>query len=259
MQYDKRKKAEKIIKIIDKNPEMYLITHYSCESFYDITDGRTPRITSIAVYNFESAQTDSFSLHKIAERKHIDLSEIEDKYDQLEKQMLTEFFKYAKEHKEYKWIHWNMRDMNYGFKAIENRYLVLGGTPFYIPDTNKIDLSRLLIQYYGVGYIDHPRMEKLIDYNHISAKDFLSGADEAIAFENKEYVKLHMSTLRKVDVFANILNRVINNKLKVKSKWYEMYGLSFQGIFNYCREKWWIQLIWSAILLLLGAILGKLI
>ena len=102
------------------------------------------------LYNFESAQTDSFSLHKIAERKHINLSEIEDKYDQLEKQMLTEFFKYAKEHKEYKWIHWNMRDMNYGFKAIENRYLVLGGTPFYIPDTNKIDLSRLLIQYYGV-------------------------------------------------------------------------------------------------------------
>ena len=173
--------------------------------------------------------------------------------------MLTEFFKYAKEHKEYKWIHWNMRDMNYGFKAIENRFLVLGGNPFIINDSNKIDLSRLLIQYYGVGYIDHPRMEKLIDYNHISAKDFLSGAEEAKAFENKEYVKLHMSTLRKVDVFANILNRVINKKLKVKSKWYEMYGLSFQGVFNYCREKWWIQLLWSALLLVLGAILGKII
>ena len=101
MQYDKHKKAEKILKTIDKNPEMYLVIHYSCESFYDITDGRTPRITSIAVYNFESAQTDSFSLHKIAERKHINLSEIEDKYDQLEKQMLTEFFKYAKEHKDF--------------------------------------------------------------------------------------------------------------------------------------------------------------
>ena len=152
-----------------------------------------------------------------------------------------------------------MRDMNYGFKAIENRFLVLGGNPFIINDSNKIDLSRLLIQYYGVGYIDHPRMEKLIDYNHISAKDFLSGAEEAKAFENKEYVKLHMSTLRKVDVFANILNRVINKKLKVKSKWYEMYGLSFQGVFNYCREKWWIQLLWSALLLVLGAILGKII
>ena len=151
MQYDKHKKAEKIIKAIDKNPEMYLVIHYSCESFYDITDGRTPRITSIAVYNFESAQTDSFSLHKIAERKHINISEIEDKYDQLEKQMLTEFFKYAKEHKEYKWIHWNMRDINYGFKAIENRFLVLGGKPFIINDSNKIDLSRLLIQYYGPG------------------------------------------------------------------------------------------------------------
>ena len=97
------------------------------------------------------------------------------------------------------------------------------------------------------------------EYTHISAKDFLSGSEEAKAFENKEYVKLHMSTLRKVDVFANILNRVINKKLKVKSKWYEMYGLSFQGVFNYCREKWWIQLLWSALLLVLGAILGKII
>ena len=58
-------------------------------------------------------------------------------------------------------------------------------------------------------------MEKLIELNNIGAKDYLSGKDEATAFENKEYVKLHRSTLRKVDVFANILNRTINNTLKV--------------------------------------------
>jgi hypothetical protein len=36
--------------------------------------------------------------------------------------------------------------MNYGFKAIEHRYSVLGGNPYKIPDEKKIDISRILIQ-----------------------------------------------------------------------------------------------------------------
>ncbi len=256
MQYEKHKNARKCMTEIDNNPHNYLIIHYSCESFYGITDGRTPRITSIAVYDYASAQTDSFSMHKIAEKKHVSIENIESQYDSLEKDMLEEFFTYAKEHQSYKWIHWNMRDINYGFKAIEHRFSVLGGEPYKILDSNKIDLARLLIQCYGVGYIDHPRMEKLLNYNNIQAKDYLSGQQEALAFENKEYIKLHMSTLRKVDVFANILNRAINNTLKVKSKWHEIYGISVQGIFNFCKETWWIQIIWTLISLIAGAVLG---
>ena len=257
MQYDKHRSARKILAEIDKNPNNYLIIHYSCESFYDITDGHTPRITSIAVYNYASAQTDSFSMHKVAEKKHILIDNIESQYDDLEKKMLDEFFTYAKEHQGYIWIHWNMRDINYGFKAIEHRYSVLGGTPYKISDDRKIDLARILIQCYGVGYIDHPRMEKLLEYNNIKAKDYLTGSQEADAFKNKEYVKLHMSTLRKVDVFANILNRAINKSLKVKSKWYEIYGVSIQGVLNFCKDTWWIQLIWTVISLFLGALIGE--
>ena len=63
MQNDKHKNAKKVLKEIDCNPSNYLIIHYSCESFYDITDGHTPRITSIAVYSYSTAQTDSFSIH----------------------------------------------------------------------------------------------------------------------------------------------------------------------------------------------------
>lgn len=54
MQYEKHKSARKIFSDIDKNPSKYLIIHYSCESFYDIKDGHTPRITSIAVYDYTS-------------------------------------------------------------------------------------------------------------------------------------------------------------------------------------------------------------
>ena len=114
MQHTRHKNARKLFLEIDSNPQNYLIIHYSCESFYDIKDGHTPRITSIAVYDYATAQTDSFSIHKMAEKSHIDVADIESHYDELEKAMLAEFFEYAKEHKTYFWIHWNMRDMNYG-------------------------------------------------------------------------------------------------------------------------------------------------
>lgn len=259
MQYERHQKAKKTFQDIDQNPQNYLIIHYSCESFYKINDGHTPRITSIAVFNYATAQTESFSIHKMAEKSNIDMNEIESKYDSLERSMLDEFFKYANDHKNYYWIHWNMRDINYGFQAIEHRFSVLGGEPYKIPDANKIDLSRELINCYGIGYIGHPRMEKLLEKNKITAKDYLSGQQEAEAFENHEYVKLHMSTLRKVDVFANILTRAINNTLKVNSKWTEIYGISIQGIFNFCKETWWTQIIWTIISLILGALISSLI
>ena len=79
-------------------------------------------------------------------------------------------------HSNFFWIHWNMRDINYGFKAIEHRYSVLGGIPYNIPDEKKIDLARQLINCYGVGYAGHPRMEKLLEQNDIKAKDYLNGS-----------------------------------------------------------------------------------
>lgn len=258
MQHDKHKKACSIFKEMDQNPQNYLIIHYSCESFYDITDGRTPRITSIAIYSFSTAQTDSFSIHKTAEKMHVSVDSIESRYDELEKAMLDDYFIYISTHQNYKWIHWNMRDINYGFKAIEHRYEVLGGSPIPIADSHKIDLSRLLIQRYGISYIGHPRMESLLELNNIKAKDYLKGAEEAEAFKNKEYIKLHQSTLRKVDVFSNIINRSIQGTLKVQSKWYEIYGISPQGIFEFCSNTWWVQIIIWFIALFLGAFLGNL-
>lgn len=119
--------------------------------------------------------------------------------------------------------------------------------------------ARQLINCYGVGYAGHPRMEKLLEQNDIKAKDYLNGSQEAAAFANKEYVKLHMSTLRKVDVFSNILNRAINNTLKVNSKWTEIYGISIQGILNYCKDTWWIQILWTLVSMVIGTVIGELI
>ena len=100
-------------------------------------------------------------------------------------------------------------------------------------------------------------MEKILEQNGIKAKDYLNGQQEADAFANRQYVKLHMSTLRKVDVFANIINRAINNTLKVQSKWTEIYGVSIQGFLNFCKDTWWIQLIWTLVSMFLGALISE--
>jgi hypothetical protein len=63
------------------------------------------------------------------------------------------FFAHVGSHRGLKYLHWNMRDINYGFAAIEHRHRVLGGSPVIVDDDKKIDLARLLIDIYGVGYV----------------------------------------------------------------------------------------------------------
>ena len=85
----KRNAALKRIGELDQKSEACVVIHYSCESFYDKTDGKTPRVTSIAVRNLASGQTESFSIHKVAEQRGIDFSNIESTYDSLERKRVA--------------------------------------------------------------------------------------------------------------------------------------------------------------------------
>lgn len=258
MQYKVRKNAISILNEIDKNRAISYIIHYSCGSFTESETGYSPRITSIAIYNLESGQTTSFSIHQVAEIKSIAFENIEVNYDSLEKEMLQNYFDFLNSHQTCKWIHWNMRNSNYGFKAIEHRFKVLGGVPVYLDDTNKIDLAKLFNEIYGDKYISHPKMENIIRKNEISMKDFMTGEEEARAFKNKEFVKLHQSTLRKVYAFSFLYDLALNKKLKSNSKWIDQYGFSLQGIYDYCTTNVFIVLIWNIIMLFLGGFIGSL-
>jgi hypothetical protein len=250
----KRNKARKSLAELMENSDHVLVIHYSCESFYDRENGTSPRITSIAVRNFANGQTKSFSVHQIAERQNL-LNTIDQEYDTLEKKMLDEFYVFVHAHTGFKWLHWNMRDMNYGFEAIEHRYKVLGGNPTEIPEQNRIDLNRLLIDIYGVGYIGHPRLTKIIELNKISNKDFLTGSDEAQAFINKEYVRLHFSTLRKVDILANIADRADQGSLLTNTTWKENFNFIPQVIGEWFKENWLASLL-LGIISIIGLIIG---
>ena len=200
-----------------------LIIHYSCESFYDWQRKPSPRITSVAVRRLYSGQTNSFSIHQVAERNSA-LENIDSDYDRLEHQMLQEFYEFVNQHKEDRWLHWNMRNINYGFSALEHRFRVLGGEPTIIADSQKFDLASILIDINGVGYTGHPRMETLLKKNRIVPLNFMTGAQEAAAFEQRNYVALHQSTLRKVDVIDNIARRAHDGYLRTNTRWWDFHG-----------------------------------
>lgn len=235
-----------------------LVVHYSCESFYDTEEGKTPRVTSIAVRNLASGQTESFSIHKLAEQMQLPFKEIDEKYDELEKEMLTEFFEFVRSHQHFCWVHWNMRDINYGFAALEHRFRVLKGEPVVIAEDRKFDLARALVSIYGVGYIGHPRLQKLIEKNKITDRGFLSGKEEADSFDEKDYIKLHQSTLRKVDILANIFERTADGSIKTNSNWVEQYGAHPKIIVEIVREHWlWSLIVMIAIIVGLVARVNK--
>lgn len=236
-----RKEVRQRLDAINGRRDMCLVIHYSCESFYDIKDGRTPRVTSIAIREFASGQTTSFSIHKNAELNGVPQADITAKYDELEKEMLAEFYAFLKTKPDHTFIHWNMRDINYGFQAIEHRYRVLRGKPVTVADGKKIDLARELVALFGVKYAPHGgsgRLHSLMDMNHITAKDALTGAGEAEAFEKQEYVKLHQSTLRKVDVIANLLDRTLDGSLRTKATWFDQHGFHPVAVIEWINEHW---------------------
>ena len=168
--------------------------------------------------------------------------------------MLDEFFAYLLVVPVQSFIHWNMRDINYGFQAIEHRYKVLGGEPTIVGDNRKFDLARILIALFGVGYAPHGqsgRMHSIMTLNLISERDALTGAEEAKAFDDAEFVKLHQSTLRKVDVIANLLDRVLSGNLKTASNWRERHGIHPAALVEYLTENW----VWGLIVVI-GVVFG---
>ena len=224
----KQQKAARVkLEALFQEPSTVSAIHYSCESFHDRPDGWSPRITSIAVANLATQQAESFSIHKLAERRQIQFSDIENYYNELELEMLRYFYSFLEQNHQTKFLHWNMRDDNYGFQAIDHRYRVLTGNehPSHrVPEGQKYDLAIILKDIYGPTYAPDPRMQKLLEINSAVPRGFLPGQDEALAFDNKEYHRLHQSSLAKVHAITTVAQMAFNRQLKTKTGIWQMHG-----------------------------------
>lgn len=163
VRWSKVKKANEVLRGLVSDSDNAFLVHYSCESFQGVKV-RTGRITSIAIRNLNSAQTKSFSVCQYAEVLKIADPDIMSRYAEIEKKMLEDYFLFLSNNQNKRYVHWNMRDIEYGFEAIEQRGKVVGcSNVFSLPLASRIDLARVMVQKYGANYVDHPRLEKLID------------------------------------------------------------------------------------------------
>ncbi len=231
----KRHEAIKQLELLMQQREHVQIIHYSCESF-DTENAQSPRIVSIVITNAKTTQTRSFSIFQIAEMKKLKRDEIMLHYDDLEYQMLSEFYDFVEKHEQYRWVHWSMRDLKYGFPALEHRFKTLGGAPHKIPEENLFDLSKMLSGKYSSFYMSNPRMKNIMTKNNLSYQDYLDGAQEAEAFERGDFLRIHRSTLRKADNMVNILERAASDRLLHDAKLRDIYGFDIRSMTLYIKD-----------------------
>ena len=254
------KHSKQIIKDYMTSKRDYAFIHYACQDLYNVQHDTSPRIASICVLFSGSRQVFLFSMASIADRESKDLSLADDTIlDEYELKLLTEFYSFLKTDKTAKgieyWLHWNMRDHNYGFEALSQRYLKLSGkkkVPAQIECDRRIDISSLLTRRYGIDYADHPRLQKLLEMNNIHPMNLMNGKDEAKAFDDREFIKIDRSIQAKVQAFSEIIERSANSELKTKSKLLkDIYGISPLGILQYIKE--------NAVLGIISTIIGGII
>lgn len=256
--YSDRQDSLKQLNYIDKNKKDYLIIHYACGNFYE-ENGLSSTIVCIAVRKLNDGQTTMFTINQIAEIKQIPFDKIDENYKILEKELLSRFFQFVKNNEDKIWIHWNMRDHNYGFKAIEHRYEALKGKPTKINDNNKIDLAWMFIKLFGKNYLPKPKMKNLMEFNNIDQRDFLSGEEEAIAIKKSEYLKINMSTSTKVDLFNHFIDLAIDNNLKTNTSTFELNGTDLKGRWYSLKETKIFPILSNFFNIIIGAIIGILI
>ncbi len=218
---------------IKRHPNRCLVIHYACQSLYDDKDGLSPSISNIVVKNFDNDQTLSFAAHFVAEKLHIPKEDIVNRFDEIERGLLEEFYAFVQTHLGDIWIHWNMVNIQYGFETLAHRYYILTGRSAPAIDVdNRINLAGLLQGIYGYDYVGTPHMQKLMDVNGGVRRDFALGKDEVELFKQGEYARLHASTISKVRFFSEVVELAIDRKLKTqKARFYVTAERAVDGLY----------------------------
>jgi hypothetical protein len=207
--------AKNFFKELRKAPDTFLVIHYSSQGLYDEgIDGLSPRITSIVVRHYSTRQTLSFTIHAVAEDLGIPKEEVEHRYDEVEREVLKQFYAFSRNNVGKTWVHWQMKNLVFGFEHLEHRYRMLSREePHRIPIEARVNIVDILRERYGEDFAPDPRMKNLMLLNGPIDRRFLSGEDEAAAFKNQEFIRMNTSTISKVEFFWWVIEQARRGKL----------------------------------------------
>lgn len=263
------KEANEFLKKYLENRKDYAIIHFARENHFDERYIKGPRIISIAVLYPDSDRMSIYSLQRSAEIGGMDFSACSDgEKDHIEKSMLSDFFNEVKNSGTKMWLHWNMKNDNFGFQTLSNRYKNLGGiieTEMQFKDDCTKNISTLFKMKYGPNYISRindvkGKMYALFEKNGITDPDLLNGLDEVREFASGHYVKVELSVVAKVKAFEQLIDYARNGELKTNSKAVrDIYGFSLNGILQYVRDNAVLAAVFSIITAIISTLICKLI
>lgn len=209
---ERRKAArEEIARALQSRHHAYVL-HYVGESF------ETPayRVTAIAARNLGSGATESFDIENVLRGLGLDPSTASDaELDNAERRMLEAFFKFAREHRNFYWLHWNMRNSAFGFQGLENRVRALGGRATIIPEGLRVDLGARMVDLFGDRYADPThRLRSLALRNQLPLPHLLDGPLQAEAVRRRDFAAATRSLLNRVDVMYAVATKAHEGSIR---------------------------------------------
>ena len=82
----------------------------------------------------------------------------------------------------------------------------------------RLNLNDVLRTKYGADYAADPKMKSLVLLNGSLPPTFLDGAQESAAFKAKDFIRMHASTIFKVEFFRHAIILAGRGKLRTSGK-----------------------------------------
>lgn len=259
------KNANKIIDEYIQKKIDFMYIHYARQNCFVDAYEKGPRVIAIVVLNAKTEQMRVFSLKKSADKHNCDFFQsTNDMRDIIEKEMLQAFYDYVAENPRKKWLHWNMKNNNFGFSAIRERFENLNGNPGHFEEEDLINISVLLRKKYGTNFAQDcvwngqlmGKMYDIFTLNEINNLNILNGEQESKEYILENITPIEQSIIEKVKAFRMTMEKVADNSLKTRGNVLkDVYGISIRGIAQYIHDNALLAMISS----LLGAIIVNII
>ncbi|MFH6983590.1 hypothetical protein [Marinoscillum luteum] len=223
--YKDRKTALGNLKKLVEDPANVLCIHYSQSQTYDDDYGNiSPIITSIVIKSLDNKIDKQFAIHFEADKAGIPKDQIQDSYRELELRILKSFNDFVKRHDKSTWVHWDMKNIHFGFEAIKHRYeKIFEGLNDYseIASHNKHSLFVILEGMYGEKFVKGPdELKELMTSNNSGVEQplYLTKDSESREFESKNFKSVIDSVDCKVEFLKKALKKLINKQLLIPNK-----------------------------------------
>lgn len=186
---------EKIkILINGKEGSVYSI-HYSCSGFYN-NGAIAPMICAIALCSLKTNEIHSFNIQNYLMQNKCLID--------AERQLLQDFVIFYNGIKNPIFVHWNMDEIEYGFKAINARCENFGIQNFSFTKLKTINFSDYIFL----------SLKRALKFVNCLSPDFMDGRAEAIAFDKRNYSAVKLSTEAKAYGLIQLLSRLLKKEVE---------------------------------------------